>query len=89
MRTIGPVDWAIILWSLVNRGLLAGVVGPKPMVPTMPPFFLLGRVVIPGEKKKACLTSLYGEQQTINVGMFQHEFPNLWDSHLIWSLGYP
>ena len=34
MRTIGPVDWAIILWFSVGRGLLAGVVGPKPMVPT-------------------------------------------------------
>ena len=34
MITIGPVDWAIILWSSVSRGLLAGVVGRKPMVPT-------------------------------------------------------
>ena len=42
MKTIGLVDWAIILWSSVGRGLLAGVVGPKPMVPTMPPFFLAG-----------------------------------------------
>ena len=33
MRTIGPVNWAIIMWSLVGRGLLVGVVGPKPMVP--------------------------------------------------------
>ena len=40
MRTIGPVDWAIILWSSVGRDLLAGVVGPKPMVPIMPPLFL-------------------------------------------------
>ena len=35
MRTIGLVDWAIILWSLVGWGLLAGVVGPKPTVPTL------------------------------------------------------
>ena len=48
----------IILWFSVDRGLLVGVVGPKPMVPTMPPFFLLGRAVIPGGKKKTCLTSL-------------------------------
>ena len=34
MRTIGPADWAVILWSLVSRGLLVGIVGPKPMVPT-------------------------------------------------------
>ena len=35
MKMIGPVDWAIILWSSVGWGLLAGVVGPKPMVPTV------------------------------------------------------
>ena len=29
MRTIGPIDWAIILWSSVDPGLLAGVVGPQ------------------------------------------------------------
>ena len=34
MRTIGPADWTVILWSLVGRDLLAGVVGPKPMVLT-------------------------------------------------------
>ena len=47
MRTIGPVDWAIIVRSLVGQGLLVGVVGPKPMVPTVPPFFLLGRAIVP------------------------------------------
>ena len=35
MKMIGPVDWAIILWSSVGWGLLAGVVGLKPMVPTV------------------------------------------------------
>ena len=39
MKTIGLVDWAIILWVSIDRGLLAGVVMPKPMVPTMVPFF--------------------------------------------------
>ena len=34
MKIIGPVDWAIILWASVSRGLLAGGYGPKPMVPT-------------------------------------------------------
>ena len=34
LRTIRPVDWAISVRSLVGRGLLVGVVGPKPMVPT-------------------------------------------------------
>ena len=34
MKTIEPVDWAIILCSSVDRGLLARVVGPKPKVPT-------------------------------------------------------
>ena len=28
------------------------------MVPTIPPFFLSGRAVIPDEKKKTCLTNL-------------------------------
>ena len=58
MRTMVPIDWAIILWSSVGRGLLAGVVGLKAMVPTMPLFFLLGRAVMPDGKKKMCLTSL-------------------------------
>ena len=34
MKTIGPVDWAVIMWSSIGRGLLAEVVGPKPMVLT-------------------------------------------------------
>ena len=58
MIMIGLVDWVIILWSSVSRGLLVGVVGPKPMVPTMPPFFLMGRAVVPGWKTKECLTGL-------------------------------
>ena len=31
----------------------------------------------------------HGEQWTINVGMFQREFSNFLDSHLLWSLGIP
>ena len=58
MRMVRPVDWAIIVRSLVGWGLLVGVVGPKPMVSTMPHFFLLGRVIVPGWKKKTRLTSL-------------------------------
>ena len=58
MTTIGPIDWAIIVRSLVDWGLLVGVVGLKPMVPTMPPFFLLGRAIVPNSNKKARLTSL-------------------------------
>ena len=38
MKVTGPVDWAIILWASVIRGLLARGSGPKPMVPTIPPF---------------------------------------------------
>ena len=30
-----------------HPGLLVGGFGPKPMVPTMPPFFRLGRAVFP------------------------------------------
>ena len=28
-------------------------------------------------------------ERTINVGMFQREFTNFLDSHLLWSLGIP
>ena len=57
MKVIGPVDWAIILWASVIRGLLEGGSGPKPMVPIMPPFFRVGRAV-PGWKKKTFVTGL-------------------------------
>ena len=30
-----------------------------------------------------------GNQRTINVGMFQREFSNFLDSHLLWSFGIP
>ena len=30
-----------------------------------------------------------GNQRAINVGMFQREFSNSLDSHLLWSLGIP
>ena len=33
-------------------GQLARGIEPGPMVPTMPPFFLPGRVIVPGRKKK-------------------------------------
>ena len=39
MKTIGPVDRAIILWSSIGLGLLAGVVGSKPMVLTITSIF--------------------------------------------------
>ena len=32
------IEWAIIQRALVSRGLLAEGAGPKPRVPTMPPF---------------------------------------------------
>ena len=35
MRIIEPLNWVIILWSSIERGLLAGVIGPKPMIPTI------------------------------------------------------
>ena len=51
-KRLGLVDWAIILWYLVGRGLLSGAVGPKPTVPTMPLFFLPGRAIAPAGKRK-------------------------------------
>ena len=37
---------------------VVGVVEPKPMVPTMPPFFLLGRAIVLDGKKKMCLIGI-------------------------------
>ena len=88
MRTIGPMDWAFIPWSLVNRGLLAGVVGPDPMVPTMPPFFLLERVVIPGGKKKTCLTGMGNNGQSMLV-CSNVNFLIFWIRICCDHLGYP
>ena len=36
----------------LGLGWLARGTEPRPMVPTMPPFFLPGRVIVPGRKKK-------------------------------------
>ena len=36
----------------LGLGQLFRGIEPRPMVPTMPPFFLLGRVIVPGRKKK-------------------------------------
>ena len=36
----------------LGLGWLARGTEPGPMVPTMPPFFLPGRVIVPGRKKK-------------------------------------
>ena len=40
----------------LGLGRLARGTKPGPMVPKMPPFFLLGRVIIPGRKKRTSLT---------------------------------
>ena len=47
------IDWAIILRSLVGRALLAGVVGPSPWYPTMPPFFLAREGGYPRQEKES------------------------------------
>ena len=50
----GPVE-------AIGLGRLARGTEPGPMVPTMPPFFLPGRKIIPGRKKRTSLTIiLYG-----------------------------
>ena len=36
----------------LGLGQLARGTEPEPMVPTMPPFFLSGRMTVPGQKKK-------------------------------------
>ena len=36
----------------IGLGRLVRGTEPRPMVPTMPPFFLSGRKIIPGRKKK-------------------------------------
>ena len=55
MKVTGPVDWDFILWTSVIRGPLVGGSRPKPMVPTMPPFFRLGEDNLPRmEKENVC-----------------------------------
>ena len=51
----------------LGLGRLARGTEPGPMVPTMPPFFLSGRVIIPGRKKKG--TSL----TVISWGIVDHQ----------------
>ena len=53
VRILGPGLWALICLGLLNRGA-----GPKAMVPTMPPFFRLGRSVFPSWKNTVFLTYL-------------------------------
>ena len=56
MRGAPGVRWSTGFWALSDRdswaGRLANGFRSRPMVPTMPPFFLLGRVIIPGWKKE-------------------------------------
>ena len=40
----------------LGLGRLARGTEPGPMVPRMPPFFVLGRVIVPGQKKRTSLT---------------------------------
>ena len=44
-------DGTVQLQPLVVLGLLARGPGPKPVAPTTPPFFLLGRAIVPSWKK--------------------------------------
>ena len=46
-RALGPGPIGAL-----GLGRLARGTEPEPMVPTMPPFFLSGRVIVPGWKKK-------------------------------------
>ena len=50
VRILGPDLWALICFSLLNRGA-----GPKAMVPTMLPFFRLGRL---SRLEKYCIIDL-------------------------------
>ena len=47
----GP-DGLVQLQPLVVLGLLTRGLGPKPVAPTMPSFFLLGRAIVLGWKKE-------------------------------------
>ena len=58
------IDLAFLGWSAFGPspigalvlGRLARRTGTRSMVPTMPPFFLPGRAIVPGWKKRASLT---------------------------------
>ena len=54
------------------------------MVPTMPPIFLVGEGSYPWREKEDVFDRLsMGNQRIINVGMFQSDFSNFMDSHLL------
>ena len=49
---LGRLDLGSGLIGVLGLGRLARGTEPRPMVPIMPPFFLPGRVIVPGWKKK-------------------------------------
>ena len=93
METIGPVDWAIVQWASVGGGLLSGVVGPRPIVPTMPLFFLSRRAVIPSypQREKENVfdwpsTGNSGQSMLVRSDMI---FLTFWICIYCGRLGYP
>ena len=48
---LGRLDLGLSPLEALGLERLARGTGPWPMVPTMPPFFLSGRVIVPGWKK--------------------------------------
>ena len=73
---------------------MAGGAGPKPMVPTMPPFFLLGRAVFPGWEKKTFVTGLvWGIVDYLMLVCYNvritGEFSNFLVPHLMRLFGIP
>ena len=53
VRILGLDLWALICPGLLNKG-----VGPKAMVPIMPPFFPAGEIIFPSWKNTVFLTCL-------------------------------
>ena len=75
MKITGLIDWAIILWASVIRGLLVRASGLKPMVPTnivdgLGPLHIAGQTDIgPSESVLAPIESWvknHGTHNTIN-----------------------
>ena len=93
MKVTGPVDWDFILWASVIRGPLAGGSGPKPMVPPMPPFFLLREGNLPRlEKENVCDWLSVGNSELLmfisSNAPIIGEFSNFLVSHLMRAFGF-
>ena len=85
------IGWAFLGWPAFGPspigalvlGWLARGTGLGPMVPTMPPFFLSGRKIIPGRKRRNKLDHhIIGNSRPSMLLNFQRKFCNFFETAL-------